>query len=103
MYVSKKFHFLCSNWESSAALCTHNCVRHCAWQRRPLIQNSEWINEWLTDEGRYRAARAAKYSIEYVDDEKDDDNDDLLSVLGGGVFQVAIKCRQLLGAPSNHP
>ena len=44
-------------------------------------------------------------SIEYADgddyDDKDDGND-VISVFGG-VLQVAVKCRELSGTPSNHP
>ena len=35
-------------------------------------------------------------SIEYVNGD-DNDGEDLISVFGGGVFQVAVKCRELSG------
>ena len=41
-----------------------------------------------------------EYSIEYADDYNDEDDnegEDLISVFGEGVFQVAVKCRELSG------
>ena len=44
-------------------------------------------------------------SIEYADGDDYDDKDDGKDVISvfGGVLQVAVKCRELSGTPSNHP